>query len=184
MKQQTEVMDERQRQINIRAMANGFVFLLLCLIISMFYKLFTTDDPGWEMWAMLGSCLVLVISRRVLGDVEQPKDIFDKPLPTGSTREDKAARKKNYVLQSVIFAVVCAVMDVLFISTAENENVDYELTQLLFPDLSRGAAIAVTAVISFVVMFLVSYLFEFLVGEFYTLRRYNKMIAEFDAEDE
>ena len=99
-------MDERQLLISIKAMACGFVFLLACIIISMFCNIFTTGEAGWEFWAMLSSTLVILIARRILGDVEQPRDLMGKPLPTGSSKNERQLRKKDYALQSLIFAAV------------------------------------------------------------------------------
>lgn len=177
-------MDERQQLISIKAMACGFVFLLACIIISMFCNIFTTGEAGWEFWAMFGASLVILIARRVLGDIEQPKDLMGKPLPTGSSKQDRRLRKKDYALQSLIFAAVCAVMDALLIGFGKEENTDIAITQTLLPGIPHLLTVVITAVLTFAVMFLICYIFEYLLGEKYKVRKYNQMLAKLDADED
>lgn len=177
-------MDERQLLISTKAMAWGFVFLFACIIVALFYNICTTGEAGWEFWAMLGSALVILVARRILGDVEQPKDLMGKPLPTGSSKKERQRRQKDYALQSLIFAAVCSVMDVLLIGFGKEENTDIAITQSLLPGLPHILTVVITAVLTFAVMFLISYTFEYLVGEKYKVRKYNQMLAEFDEDDD
>ena len=179
---QNNTMDERQKQINMKAAALGGAFLALCIIISMICKMITTEDIGWEFWALLDTCLVILISRNLLGDIEQPTDINNRPLPVGSSKADKRARKKDYTLRSLIFGAVCAVMDVLLVATGRDDVTDMEVAEILFPGLGKPATIAVTVVIAFTSMFLISFLFDYLIGEKFKVKRYNKMLAELEEE--
>ncbi len=176
-------MDERQSQITQKSIVWGFVFLVLCLIGVTVYRIATTGDVGWELFGLIGASAVILISRRLLGDVEQPLDYKNRPLPTGATVKDRMARCKNYAINSSMFGLGFAVLDVLFIAFGENDNTEYELTQILFPSLSKGMTVAVTAVIAFVSMFLISFVFDYLVGEFFKVRRYNQMLAKLAAEE-
>lgn len=182
MKQKNNSMDERQKQITVKAMAMAGAFLCLCVSISMIYKVITTENLGWEFWALLGCALVTVISRRLMGDIEPPKSITDKPLPTGNSKRERRIRQKDYALQSVLFALVCAGMDVLLISFGKDDVTDYDLTTVLFPELGRTATIALTALIAFVSMFIISYIVEYLVGEKYKVKKYNQMLAMLEEE--
>ncbi len=132
-----EMIDERQKLIGIQSLANAGIFMMICVIISGAYKIATTGVPGWEFWSMLGACVVMLVSRRLLGDVEQPKDIMNRPLPVGNSREDRNARKKNYAIQSAIFAFACAAMDIMLFAFGEHEYIDMEMTQYFFPSLSK-----------------------------------------------
>ena len=177
-------MDERQVQINIKAMAWGYFFLGLCLIAAMIYNIITTESLGWEFWALIGGCLVTIIARRFLGDVEQPRDIHNRPLPTGSSKEDRRLRHKNYAKESLCFAGGCTALTLLLISFGKDDTADLQLTQLLFPELNHWIAVAISAVLSFTATFVFSYIVDYLVGEFFTLRRYHKMIAQLEEDDE
>ena len=176
-------MDERQKQITLKAMVCGFVFLVLCLLIASAYKIATTGDAGWELFALIGASAVILIVRRLLGDVEQPMDYKNRPLPTGSSKKERLIRCRNYAVGSTFFGLTFAVMDVLLMLFGENELTDYELTQIIFPELGKTETIVVTALIAFVTMFLVSFVFDYLVGEFFKVRRYNKLMAQLDAEE-
>ena len=178
-----EKMDERQSQITQKAIVYGYIFLIVCLLTATIYRIVTTGDAGWELFAIIGSVVVVLISRRLLGDVEQPLDYKNRPLPTGSSKAERITRCKNYAVNSTVFGLTFAVMDMLLIAFAEHESSDYELAQIIFPGLSKGITIAVTAVIAFVSMFLVSFVFDYLVGEHFKIKRYNKMMAQLDAEE-
>lgn len=175
-------LDERQQQITGRAILFGFIFLVLCLFASTIYRIVTTGDAGWELFAIFGASLVILISRRMMGDVEQPLDHRNRPLPLGDSKADKRVRRKSYLFGSVLFGAAFGVMDILLVAFGENENSDYELAQLLFPSLSKDLTIALTALIAFVSMFLVSFVFDSLVGE-WKVNRYNKMLSQLDNEE-
>lgn len=178
-----EPMDERQNQILLKAIVCGFIFLILCLFIATIWQIAATGDVGWELFGIIGASAVILIARRVMGDVEQPLDYKNRPLPTGDSKADRRVRCKSYAVGSAIFGLVWAVMDVLLIGFGSEEATDFDLAQMLFPSLSREATIAVTAVIAFVTMFLISFLFDYLVGEFYKVRRYNRMMEQLDREE-
>ena len=178
-----EPMDERQNQILLKSVAWGFVFLIVCLFIATIWQIATTGDVGWELFGIIGASAVILIARRVMGDVEQPLDYRNRPLPTGSSKADRLTRCKSYAVGSAIFGLAWAAMDVLLIGFGSEESTDFDLAQMLFPSLSREATVAVTAVIAFVSMSLISFVFDYLVGEFYKLRRYNQMLARLDREE-
>ena len=178
-----EPMDERQIQITAKAIVFGFVFLVTCLLVATIYKIVTTGDAGWELFAIVGAGAVILISRRLMGDVQQPLDYKNRPLPTGNTKPERLTRIKNYVINSTIFGAVFGVMDIVLLLFTENEVSDYKLTQVIFPNLSEGLTVALTAVIAFVTMFAVSFVLDYLVGEFFKVRRYNKMIADLENEE-
>lgn len=181
---QNNVLDERQMQIRSKSTLATLVFVLTCLIIAMIYRVATTDEIGWEFWVIIGACLVSVISNRFFGDIEEPKDIFGKPLPLGNSREDKMARIKDYVLQSGIFALACMAMDIILIVKGRDDVTDMEVAEMIFPNLGRTETIIVTAVIAFVSMFAISFICEYFIGEKFKVKRYNKLMAELDAEED
>ncbi len=182
MKQQNYQQDERQQLITTKAIAAAGIFMLLCLFAATVYRIVTTDNIGWEFFAMLGACAVIVIARRVMGDVEPPRGINDRFLPTGNTKQEKRFRVKHYVLKSIVFASAFAVMDVLLIAFGKDDVSDYELAQVIFPQLSKATTIIITAAIAFVGMFLVSVVCDYLVGE-HQVRQYNQMLRDLEDEE-
>ena len=125
-------MDERQSQITQKAVVWGFAFLLLYLLAATVYRIATTGDVGWEFFAILGASAVLLIARRAMGDVEQPLDYKNRPLPTGSSKADRLARCKNYAVGSLFFGLTFSVMDILLFVFGEMESADYELVKVIF----------------------------------------------------
>ncbi len=178
------IPDERQMQIRGKSAAVALVFVLICLGVATVYRVVTTENIGWEFWVILATLAVMLISGRVFGDIEAPKDIWGKPLPLGNSKEDKRARKKDYLLRSVSFALGMAVMEIILIATGEFELTDMYAAEVIFPNLSRGATIAVTVVIAFVSMFIISYVCDYFIGEKFKVKRYNALMAKLDAEDE
>lgn len=175
-------LDERQQMINTKAVAAGGVFMMVCICVSMIWRLVTTEELGWEFWSLIGCCLVILIARRAMGDVQPPKSILDKPLPTGNSREERRFRKRDYACKSLIFAGTCAVMDVVLVWAGKEDVADLELVKALFPQLDMIWLVVLSAVLAFAVTFGISWVAEYLVGE-HTVKRYNKMLAELD-EDE
>ena len=176
-------LDERQQQINTKAIAAGGIFMAACVAVAMVWRVAVSESLGWEFWAILGACLVVIFTRRILGDVQPPKSIMDKPLPTGSSREDRNFRKRDYAFKSLIFAGTCAVMDVVLVWAGKEDIADLELVKMLFPRLNMTLLVVLSAVLAFVVTFGISWLCEYLVGE-NEVRRYNRMLAQLDAEEE
>ena len=178
------IPDERQMQIRGKSVVVALVFVLICLGVATVYRVVTTENIGWEFWVILATLAVMLISGRVFGDIEAPKDIWGKPLPLGNSKEDKRARKKDYLLRSVYFALGMAVMEIILIATGEFELTDMDVAEAIFPNLSRGTTIAVTVVIAFVSMFIISFVFDYIIGEKFKVKRYNALMAKLDAEDE
>lgn len=177
------MMDERQSKIIDKSIVIAFVFLNVCLFIATIVRIVRTENIGWEFLAILGSSAVILISRRVMGDIEQPLDYRNRPLPTGKSAKERLVRCQNYAVGSAVFGLTFAVMDVLLMLFGENEFTDIELTQIIFPTLGKTETVVVTAILTFVAMFLISFIFDYLIGEFYKVRLYNKTMAQLD-EDE
>ncbi|MGI6607428.1 MAG: hypothetical protein ACOX1F_00400 [Erysipelotrichaceae bacterium] len=176
-------IDERQSQIIQKAGANGYMFLLVYLIAISFYKIVKGGDPIWEVLGIFGSIIVIIVSRRLMGDVEQPMDYMNRPLPTGSSKEDKGRRFKSYVINSILFGLTFAVMDAALLVFGDIDFMEYELVKSMLPNVSKGVIIVLSAVMVFAGGFIVSLVIEYLIGEYYDVKRYNKMIAELDEEE-
>lgn len=176
-------MDERQSGIIQKSIVAGFLFLILCLLVATVYRIAVTGDAGWELFAIIGAAVVILIARRIMGDVEQPLDYKNRPLPTGNSKADRIARCKSYLFGSVWFGLAFGVMDTVFMLFAEHEVSETALTELLFPQLSKGGTVVVTALLAFVLAFLVSFAFDYLIGEFYKVRRYNRLMNQLDSEE-
>lgn len=181
MNKKPDVLDERQKQIREKAGMITGIFVICCVIAAMVYKICTQDEIGWEFWTVTGALILYGILCNVLGDIEAPKSITNALLPTGNTKKEKLIRIKDYVFRSAIFATACAVMDVILISSGKEDVTDYEMAKYLFPSLSGTEIIVITAIIAFVGMFIISFTFDYLIGE-RRVKKYNQMISEFEED--
>ena len=173
--------DERQKQIEYRAMSIAGIFLMICVAIAMVYKVIKTDNIGWEFWVFFGALIILSLSKRIFGDIEQPKSIIGKDLPVGNLKEEKKVRKMNYAIESAIFAFAYSMIDILLVILGKEDITDYELTSLFFPNLNNEMTIVLTALISFVVMFVISFVLEYIVGE-NKVKKYNEMLEKLEED--
>ncbi|MGI6607431.1 MAG: hypothetical protein ACOX1F_00415 [Erysipelotrichaceae bacterium] len=176
-------MDERQIQIVQKACANGFVFLILYLIAIIVYKVVKGGDPIWEIIGVLVAAFIVIVSRRLMGDVEQPLDYLNRPLPTGNSKSEKLKRFKSYLIDSILFGLGFAVMDVGVFLLGGDDFLEHEMVKKIFSKMSGLSAIVLSAVVVFCTAAVISLILEYLIGEYYNVRRYNKMIAELDKEE-
>ncbi len=186
MKKQTNtpVMDERQLEITGKALNIAGGFLALCMVVAVIIDIVTTGEAGWELFALIGSCLVFLIASRKLGDIQPPKNWYGKFLPTGNSQKDRSIRKKSYLISSIVFAGTFALMDILLILFGEEHLTDLEFMQQWFSSLGKLPLTLITAGITFLMIFAVSYPTEYLYHEKYELAKYHKMISALDTEED
>jgi ABC-type Fe3+ transport system permease subunit len=182
-KKNFKLLDERQNQIVQKAFANGYVFLVVYLIGIILYKFATDGDPIWELIGVLASALIVVVSRRLMGDIEQPVDYLNRPLPTGSSKPEKQKRFKSYLINSIMFGLGFAVMDVILLLSVGYDFLEHEVIKEILPNVNNTLTIALSAIAVFAAGFIVSFIFEYLIGECYEVKRYNKMISQLDKEE-
>ena len=172
--------DERQKAIQEKAGAFAGFFLMCVVGVVMIYKVIVYETLGWEFWALIGYCVVLAIVNSI-SNIEAPKNFMGKSLPTGNTKEEKKTRRISYFFDGLAFSLFCTVMDILLFVTDDEMLSDMEFVKELLPNLEGVALIAVTAMFSFVVGLICGYAVSAAFGAF-QVRRYNKMLAEFDEE--
>ena len=182
MKIQNNPMDERQIQITVKALAISGIFLGLCIAASMIYKMVALEIFGWEFWALVGACLVFVCARGSLGDVEQPKNFMNKPIPTGNTPEERRIRKKDCAIQSLMFAGFCTALDILLVVFGGREITENDLSMIFAPVLGKGLSIAISLVVSIGLRFIITYLVYYMIIDKYKVKKYNDMIDQLEED--
>lgn len=85
---------------------------------------------------------------------EAPKNLFGKELPTGSSAEDRAARRRSYLVDSTLFAAGMSVLSLLAYFFVGPDSAD-----LLPPFLQGAAGVVVGLIIEFVLLWVVFYVF-------------------------
>lgn len=180
----SNVLDERQMQIQAKSTLIALIFALVCLVIATIHRVITTDNIGWELWVIIGICIIMAYAGRFMGDVEAPKDVIGKPLPLGDNKEDKKARIRSYLLESAVFAFGFTALDVVFVTIGTTEMAEMDVAEFLFPGLDRIETIALAALIGFVITFIVFGVLHYIIVEKFRVKRYNALMAKLDAEDE
>lgn len=97
-------MDERQKQINFKAISVGWGVLVICLCGEIIYKTLKEMNCAFEWIVLFASFLAVSVSRRIFGDIQCPRGFTGKPLPTGYAKADKKKRRVNYLLESLVFS--------------------------------------------------------------------------------
>jgi hypothetical protein len=173
--------DERSELIRLKAMRNALYALVGFMIVAIIVRIADGGKLGWEFWALIGTAYTLVISRRIYGDIEEPRDRFGRPLPVEDDKKSAAVRRRSYALDSVVFAAVCAVMEIFFLLGDENRS-DSALLEKLFPSLPPVGIMAVAVALTVIIAFVASFLLRWLVGEALTVRAYRKELQKLDEE--
>lgn len=176
-----EPIDERQVQIIQKALVYGFLFLFVCIFIAMVHRFITTKTVGWELFGVIGSCVVVLISLRSMGY----KEYKERPFPTGSTKVEKRIRRKKYAADCLYFGIVFAVMDIIsVVSGDEGEVVFYRIARDILPNSGRAASILVTGIFRFIFSFSLFFIVSYLIGEFYLVKRYKYSTEQLHTDEE
>ena len=178
----TPVMDERQEEISRRAWNLAGAFLALCLVIAVICNLILTRDPGWELFALIGGCFVFLIANKKLGNIQAPKSWIGKELPTGDSPEEKSTRRSSYLLNSLLISGTFTVMEILMMAFGKDELAELEMVKSLIPNGSYGLLVTITALLTFVIFFGISFSVNYLYHEKYELKAYRKMLSDLEED--
>ena len=176
------VVDERQQEITRRALNFSGFFLALCLIIAVICDLIIYRKPGWELFALIGSSIVFLIANKKLGNIQPPKSWHGTDLPVGDSSEDRATRKKSYLIDALLIGGSFTAADTALMIFAKENITDWEPLKALIPSEDYGLLVTLTAVLTFVIIFGISFLVNYLFHEKYELKAYRKMLSELDED--
>ena len=95
-----------------------------------------------------------------------PKTAFGKSMPIGLDKESKKKRKKIYLKESIIFAIVMGVLDAIMIIF-----IDYYVIVDLFKYNYLNYMFSV--LFNLIIGFAISYILDYIFGEI-CVKRYNK----------
>lgn len=158
------LVDERELQINDQALAGAAIVSILCNLGLMIYGLIR-DDLKTGVIALAQVVLmgfVIAIIKRKKGDINIPKTISGKKVSTEMTKKGRLNRIGYCAIESLAFTIGFTLIDILLHSDTTKIH---------------------EFVIQFIILFVISFIFEFLLLNS-KVKRYNKLIAEFDSEDD
>lgn len=157
------VQDEREIQNNDKALAGAAVVSIICNFGLMIYGLVKDDlrTGGIALIQIILMGIVIAIIKRKKGDINIPTTISGKKVSTEMTKKGRLNRIGYCALESLGFCIGYTLIDVLLSS------------DLFIPGLA----------VQFVILFIVSFVFEFLLLKS-KVKKYNKLMAELENEDE
>lgn len=167
--------DERTLKNTGTAAAVTLALLWLALIIIGIIKGFKygAQSTTEEILLFLGSLFVFLIFNHRKDEVDLPKTFFGKPLPSGVSKEEKRARIKAYVFDSIGNALLLSILNVCL----NRVNPDFIYTTINFGGKTENFII--NLLIDFLIMFALFMLINYFWGE-HNIKKYDKLLHSDD----
>jgi hypothetical protein len=160
-----KILDERQE----RSIGNagGIISLItfFYLLIEITYKYVSTKDIlscNWEIVLLIIILFIFTVATRKQKELNLPKSIFGRTLPTEKTKAARKNRVISYSLSSLFFAVSIIVLTVVFSLLGVEE-----VYSILFLSLE------------FVGLFIISFILDYVLGE-HRCKKYNHWLETID----
>lgn len=99
-------------------------------------------------------------------NIDIPKSIWGKEISIEMSKEGKSKRKIKYIKDSLIFASIMGIFDLIAIFVTSSQSV-FGFTETYFINL------ILTVLVTVSILFLISYFFEYIIGEI-SVKKYNK----------
>jgi len=173
-------MDERQFKIASRSWAITVLITYIYLLVEITYKYSTTKDISactWEIVLLIVMTVVMWISQRKDEAVSLPRTISGKEVSTELNSQGKHSRLKYYFIDSFVFSVSMIIISVIFYLFANIPLGFY----FKISEVSEGFNLFICTVIEFTILFLVSFMFNYIWIE-YKVKKYNKAIQKLEDE--
>ncbi|MBS4537948.1 hypothetical protein GOQ27_05715 [Clostridium sp. D2Q-11] len=144
------VIDERQeRKIGKAAIISSLVTYFY-LLVEITYKYIKTKDISsldWEIILLILNSVIFYLVTRDQKEMNLPKSILGKKLPTSQSKEARKKRFISYIYQSILFSVSIGVITFIF-SVMKVDSISY--FNILLEILG---------------LFLISLIIEYIIGE-------------------
>lgn len=112
-----KILDERQKEAIGNAGVITTLITIFYLLIEITYKYVSTKDIlscNWEIVLLIIISAVFAVAIRKQKELNLPKSIFGRTLPTEKTKAAYKRRLLSYFLNSLCFAVGITVFTVIF----------------------------------------------------------------------
>lgn len=174
-------MDERQHKLGLNTCAAAILVTYIYLLIEIFYKLFFTkniENCAWEIGLMILISATIIFVGRKDEAILLPKKISGKELPVDLTKDCKKERIKNYFLDSIIFsaAMILISLAAMFIGKIPLDS------YFIFSGVSKKLNITLNCFIEFLVLFIISLIIDYSLGE-YQVRKYNNKLKDLEGDE-
>lgn len=135
---ETKVLDERQTQAIGNAESLITLITFIYLLIEITYKYVSTKNIlncSWEIVLLIIIGIVFVVATRKQKELNLPKSIFGKTLPTEKSKSAHKKRLISYMVTSMFFACAFTVLTVIFSLLGVDEVYSIYLIGLQFVGL-------------------------------------------------
>jgi len=173
-------MDERQKQINHKAMSVGWLFLMICLLCEVVYKIIRDEEFIWELIVLYAGFGVISIARKIFGDIQCPMGFTGKPLPTGYTKADKKIRRIHYLLESLVFSGVLTLMLSLVIAFGTDTSGTLIIEFFSFGGIYNTVSVFIICAAAFFILVTGIGFFACHSEKEHKLKEYNRMCKELE----
>lgn len=175
-------MDERSQQLVSRGIAITLAILYISLFVIAIWKYVSTGDMTNSTWEII---LIVMIPASIAWFARKdesliiPKMMSGENIPTDSDGPSKRIRKRHYFLDSFSFALVVLMLNLL---TTLFVDKDWQNLQLI-PGLNETMNLIVLLLVEFIISILVFYGISYLWEEL-SIKKYNRRLAELEDNNE
>lgn len=168
-------MDERQ-ELNAGKAAMIVLMLVVLVALGVLVQDYLADHEvtnGWAIATVLGAGGLFVLLNHLFG-AEAPKDLLGRELPTGDTPQEKAERRRSYLVNAVLLALGLTVLGVGGLLLGDRAAMDW------LPTFMAGTTgLVLTGVVSFLAEVAVFYGVNHVLGEMQA-RSVERSIAKYN----
>lgn len=154
-------MDERQE---LNAGKAAMIVLMLVVLVALGVTVWDyLDDKevtnGWAILTMVGAGGLFVVLNHLFG-AEAPKTVTGQDLPTSNSPQDRAERRRSYLVNAVVLAVGMTVLGFGALLLGDTQGMDF------LPTFMAGTAgLVLTGIVSFIAEVAVFFGVNHVIGE-------------------
>ncbi|MGN7300163.1 hypothetical protein [Ferdinandcohnia sp. SAFN-114] len=175
-------MDERSQQLISKGIAITLAILYILLFVSAIWKYVSTKDIANSTLEIIFIVMIPASIAWFAGKDESltiPRMITGEMVPTETDDQSKRKRKRHYLWDSIGFATVVLVLNLLTTFFVEKE---WQALQL-FVGLSDTMNMIILYILEFLISIIVFYTISYIWEEF-NIKRYNRRIQELEDSNE
>lgn len=171
-------MDERNQLMIARGIGITLALIYIGLIASAIWKYVSTQDIANSTWEIIFIVMIpasIAWFARKDESLTIPRMMSGETIPTEPNVEAKRARKSYYLKHSVGFAIAVLILTIISTFVIERDWQHLYLFTEVSPTLNIIIALSLEFLISIIVFFAISY-----VWEEHSIKKYNRKLDELE----
>src|SRR5690606_12266844 len=156
-------MDERSQQLVSKGIALTLAILYISLFVSAIWKYVSTGNitnSTWEMILIVMIPALIAWFARKDESLTIPKMITGEVIPTGTDFPSKRMRKRHYFWDSLSFASVVLVLNILTTLFVDNDWHNLQLFSGLSDTMNLILLLLLEFIVSILIFYGISYILE------------------------